>query len=92
MLALTRPELLVYTAYRHKLRRNWHCHAPTDLLPQGRDEYLLEIKFPDGKVGYVNVVGCCGIIENLYNGRISDNSEYVSTEPAQEILSSSLSD
>ena len=52
----------------------------------GEDQYLLEIKFPDGKVGYVNVVGCCGIIENLYAGRLENDRVYVSTEPAQEII------
>lgn len=59
---------------------------PPLIYPVGNDEYLLEIKFPDGKVGYVNVVGCCGIIENLYKGKLNDNTEYVSTEPAEEIL------
>lgn len=59
---------------------------PPLIYPAGKDEYLLEIKFPDGKVGYVNVVGCCGIIENLYKGKLNDNTEYISTEPAEEIL------
>lgn len=59
---------------------------PPIMYPAGKDEYLLEIKFPDGKVGYVNVVGCCGIIENLNKGELSANTEYIATEPAEEIL------
>ncbi len=59
---------------------------PPIVYAEGRDEYLLEIRFPDGRVGYLNVVGCCGVVENLYSGRLSDNYEYLSTEPAQDVL------
>lgn len=52
--------------------------APPLLYPAGADEYLLEIKFPDGKVGYVNVVGCCGLRENLYKDQQDTDKEYVS--------------
>jgi len=59
---------------------------PPLIYPAGEDEYLLEIEFPDGKVGYVNVVGSYGIIQNLYRGDLDSFKEYVSNEPADEIL------
>lgn len=61
--------------------------APPLIYSVGTDEYLLEIKFPDGKVGYVNVVGCCGLSQNLYKGKREVFNEYVSTEPVDDILS-----
>lgn len=60
--------------------------APPVIFPAGTDEYLLEIKFPDNKVGYVNVVGCCGLKQNLYMGKRDPAKEYVSTEPAEDIF------
>jgi hypothetical protein len=59
---------------------------PPLIYAVGKDEYLLEIKFPDSKIGYVNVVGCCGLMENLYNGKLDADKEYVSSEPAENIL------
>lgn len=60
--------------------------APPLVYSIGTDEYLLEIKFLDEKVGYVNVVGCCGLSQNLYKGRRDVNNEYVSTESVDNIL------
>lgn len=60
--------------------------APPLIYSVGTDEYLLEIKFPDDKVGYVNVVGCCGLKQNLYKGKREANNEYVSTELIKDIL------
>ncbi len=59
---------------------------PPRVFPLSESEYLLEIRFPEGKVGYVNVVGFGGIVENLYKGQLADNKEYVSEEPAAELL------
>lgn len=53
----------------------------------GEDEYLLEIEFPDGKLGYVNVVGCCGLKHNLLIEQLDTRKEYVrieGTSPAYE--------
>jgi len=58
--------------------------APPQIYPAGQDEYLLEIKFPDGKVGYVNDVGCCGLRENLYQGKRDTYKEYVTEEVTDE--------
>lgn len=63
---------------------------PPLIYPAGKDQYLLEIKFPDGKVGYVNVVGCCGLMENLYNGKRDADKEYVSIEPAESVFAKEL--
>jgi fused signal recognition particle receptor len=59
---------------------------PPRVFPVGQDQYLLEIQFLDGKVGYVNIVGCCGVAENLYKGEMRMDKEYVSIEPATEVL------
>lgn len=61
--------------------------APPLIYPVGTDEYLLEVGFRDGKIGYVNVVGCCGLSQNFYKGRREVYNEYVSTEPVDDILS-----
>lgn len=54
--------------------------APPTVYEAGKDEYLLEVRFPDGKAGYVNVVGCCGLKENTYVGERLANKEYVIME------------
>ncbi len=59
---------------------------PPTIYPLGADEYLLEIKFTDGKIGFVNIVGCCGLSQNLYLGRRESHSEYVSIEAVDDIL------
>ena len=48
----------------------------------GDDEYLLEVEFLDGKIGYVNVVGCCGIKENVFGGKLDSSKEFVQFEGA----------
>ena len=53
---------------------------PPVFFAVGDDEYLLEIEFPDGKIGYVNVVGCCGIKDNLFRGQVDGHKEYVQFE------------
>lgn len=53
---------------------------PPKVYPEGEDEFLLAIQFPDGKTGYVNVTGCCGLKENLYQGSRDASKEYVSLE------------
>ena len=55
---------------------------PPIFFPLGEDEYLLEIEFADGKAGYVNVVGCCGVMENLFRGEVDSRKEYVQFEGA----------
>ncbi|MDP1990505.1 MAG: cell envelope integrity protein TolA [Syntrophales bacterium] len=59
--------------------------APPLVYPVGEDEYLLEISFPDSKVGYVNVVGWSGLSSNLYKGHRERKREYVSIESPEEI-------
>jgi hypothetical protein len=59
---------------------------PPVFFAPGEDEYLLEVKFLDGKIGYVNVVGCCGIKENLYSGERIKHNEYVFSRPVEEVL------
>jgi hypothetical protein len=54
--------------------------SPPTIFALGEDEYLLEIEFPDGKTGYVNVVGCCGIKEHLFRGEVDSSKEYVQFE------------
>src|SRR5207244_8943628 len=49
---------------------------PPIIFALGEDEYLLEIEFADGKVVYVNVVGCCGVKENLFRGEVDSRKEY----------------
>ena len=56
--------------------------APPVIYAPGEDEYLLEIEFPDGKVGYVNVVGCCGLRENTFKGELNNRKEFVQPEGA----------
>ena len=53
---------------------------PPTVYDLGKDEYLLEIEFADGKVGYVNVVGCCGVKENLFRGEVNSRKEYMQFE------------
>lgn len=53
---------------------------PPVFFALGDDEYILEIEFPDGKIGYVNVVGCCGIKQNLFRGQVDGGKEYVQFE------------
>lgn len=61
--------------------------APPLVYPVGKDEYLLEIGFPDGKVGYVNVVGPFGLSRNLYKGgEWKNNIEYIYIESPEEII------
>ncbi len=54
--------------------------SPPTIFALGEDEYLLEIELADGKAGYVNVVGCCGIKENLFRGGLDSRKEYVQFE------------
>ncbi len=54
--------------------------SPPTIFALGEDEYLLEIEFQDGKTGYVNVVGCCGIKEHLFRGEVDSSKEYVQFE------------
>jgi len=54
--------------------------SPPTIFALGEDEYLLEIEMADGKAGYVNVIGCCGIKENLFRGELDSRKEYVQFE------------
>lgn len=50
---------------------------PPAIYPLGTDEYLLEIEFLDGKIGYVNLVGNFGIKSHELGGELDARAEYV---------------
>ena len=57
---------------------------PPDLYPAGKDEYLLTIRFPDGKEGYVNVVGPVGLKQHMRTGTAEGLGEYVKLNVSNE--------
>jgi hypothetical protein len=64
--------------------------APPTIFPVGKDEYLLKIRFGDGKEAYVNYGGSFGLASHIKEGAKEMRGdyviEYVSSEPPEVLL------